>query len=267
MHRGLRSSAGVAIALACLFGTSACSIIRGGPDEPAPPPRGGQAQDSAGGGGGGRGGAPPEPRPYDRVITSAAETQTGLFRTHRINDKLYFEIPRSELGREMLVVSRRIGGGPTTGFFGGGGANRVVTWERDGNRILLRQQSYDIYADSSNSIHRAVSAMRTGPIIAAFNVESWAPDSAAVIDVTRLYTTNVNEFAVVNQLPTDRRLIDSVAADPENVNVIATQTGTQQPQGGQGGGGGGGGGGQQRPETITARNMWSMLKLPENPMM
>src|SRR5690606_17293573 len=46
-----------------------------------------------------------------------------------------------------------------------------------------------------------------------------------------------------------------------------TQTGTQQPQGGQGGGGGGGGGGQQRPETITVRNMWSMLKLPENPMM
>jgi hypothetical protein len=268
MHRALRNSAGTVIAVTCLLGTTGCSIVRAEPAAPAARPAPvAQQQDTANQGGGGRGGAPAAPRPYSRVITADAETQTGLFKTHRIDNRLFFEIPRGELGRELLLISRAVGGGSTAGFFGGGGGNRVVVWERDGNRILLRQQSYDIYADSSTAIHRAVSAMRTGPIIASFNVESWGPDSAAVIDVTRLYTTNINEFAAVNQLQADRSFIESVAAYPENVNVVATQTGTQTPPPAGGGGPGGGGGQAARPITVTVRNMWSMLKLPENPMM
>ena len=267
MTRALRNSAGAVIAVTCILGTSGCSILRGEPAPPAARPTPAAQQDSATQPGGARGGAPAQPRPYSRVITAEAETQTGLFRTHRIDNRLYFEIPRRELGRELLLISRAVGGGSTTGFFGGGGGNRVVVWERDGNRILLRQQSYDIYADSSTAIHRAVSAMRTGPIIASFNVESWGPDSAAVIEVTRLYTTNINEFAAVNQLQADRSFIESVAAYPENVNVVATQTGTQTPPAAGGGGPGGGGGQAARPITVTVRNMWSMLKLPEDPMM
>jgi hypothetical protein len=216
--------------------------------------------------GSGRGGGgaltPARPRPYNRVITPEARTVAGLFKAHQIGDRLYFEIPRRELGSEMLVMSRAVAGGQQTGFVGGGG-NRVVIWQRDGNRILLRQQSYDIAADSSSAIHRAVSAIRMGPIIASFNVESWGPDSTAVIDVTRLFTTNITEFAAVNNPQADRSFIEHVAAFPENVNVEATQTGTAQGPAVAGGGRGGGAAGAQ--PTVTVRQMWSMRKLPENP--
>ena len=263
MMRAPCTSARAAVAVFLVIAVTGC-IRRSEPAPPRPPAGG---QDSAASPGGRQGGGEtPQPRPYDRVITSEAVSDSGLFITHRLGDKLFFEIPRSELGMEMLVISRRAAGGQTSGFFGGGGGNRVVTWEREGNRILLRQQSYDIYADSSRSIYRAVSAMRTGPIIASFNVESWAPDSAAVIDVTKLYTTNIPEFAGVNNPQTDRSFVERVASFPRNVNVEATQTGTVQPQGG-GGGGPGGGGQNQRPETVTARMHFSMLKLPEQPMM
>jgi hypothetical protein len=174
-----------------------------------------------------------------------------------VGDKLFFEIPRRELGKEMLVLTRTVAGGSTTGFFGGGGS-QVVVWERDRNRVLLRRQSHSIAADTAAAIYRAVAAQRLGPIIASFNVESFGPDSAAVIDVTRLYTTNVTEFAGVNAVVPDRSFIESAAAFPENVNVEATQTGTQPlPQGSPPG---------TRPTTVTARIHWSMMKLPENPM-
>ena len=50
----------------------------------------------AGRGRGGRGGGArqsSEPRPYDEVVTSEAETRTGMFTTHMIGDQLLFEIP------------------------------------------------------------------------------------------------------------------------------------------------------------------------------
>ena len=58
--------------------------------------------------GGGRGGraAEPEIRPYDRVITKDAKSDDGVFTVHRIKDRVYYEIPKAQLGREFLWVSQ-----------------------------------------------------------------------------------------------------------------------------------------------------------------
>ena len=45
-------------------------------------------------------------RPYDRVITKEAKTSAGLFLVHRLDDKVFFEIPTEELGKEMLWVTQ-----------------------------------------------------------------------------------------------------------------------------------------------------------------
>jgi hypothetical protein len=208
-----------------------------------------------------RPGTPAGPRPYGRVITAEAITKVGLFRVHRVGERLFFEIPRTELNRELLVLQRTVAGGLPTGFFGGG-PSRVVRFEREGNRILLRQRSHNITADSASAIHHAVSAMVVGPIIAAFNIESFGQDSAAVIDVTRLFTTNISEFAGVTQIQADRSYIESFEAFGENVNVEATQTGTQTPPPPAGAPPGF----TPRPQTVSTRFAWSFLKLPEQPM-
>jgi hypothetical protein len=223
----------------------------GGPDSAAAAPR--------------PGGATAQPRPYGQVITPRAVTRTGLFKVHRVGEQLFFEIPRHELNRDILVLRRVAAGGPTTGFFGGG-SSRVVTFEREGNRILLRQRSYAFTADPESAIYEAVSAMNVGPIIAAFNVETWGPDSAAVINATRLFTSNITEFVGVNQIQADRSFLHTFEAFPENINVEATQTGTQPQQTGPGAppmpGGMGGGAAQ----TMSTRFAWSFHKLPEQPM-
>jgi hypothetical protein len=227
-------------------------------EQPADLPRGATSDT---GGGGGRSGPTPQPRPYNRVITPGARTQRGLFAVHQIGERLYFEIPAQELNKDQLIVTRAAAGTA-------GNNNRVVHWERNGNRIFLRQVNYTVIADTTLPIYRSVAAQMLGPIIAAFNVEAYGPDSAAVIDATKLYTTNITEFAGVPQVAADRSFIEMVAAYPTNIEVEATQTGTAPPPPATGGrGGGGGGGAAARPVTTTVIMHWSMLRLPEQPMM
>src|SRR6185437_16199454 len=111
------------------------------PQDP-PAPAGGTGQDRPG-----RQEQSPEPRPYDRVITKDAKSDEGIFTIHTIKDKVYYEIPKSELGKEFLWVSQIAKTTLGVGYGGQAAGNRVVRWERKGNRILLRNIVYDVTAD------------------------------------------------------------------------------------------------------------------------
>ncbi|MFL5499839.1 MAG: zinc-dependent metalloprotease [Gemmatimonadaceae bacterium] len=230
------------------------------------------AGDSSGRGAGGAA----QPRPYNRVITRDARTRRGMFAVHRVNDKLYFEIPRKELGRDMLLVGRytraaaanpRLPGGQFGNYGGDQFAERTLRWDRSGNRIVLRSPSFAIVADTTTPVYRAVQAANYPPVIAVFNVEAYGPDSAAVIDVTRLYTTSIPEFAAIRgNLDERRSFIENSLAFPDNVEIEATQTGTPAPTPAAGGGGGGGGqgAGAQAAQSVLAH--WSLVRLPDVPM-
>jgi hypothetical protein len=183
---------------------------------------------------------------YSDVITEDAVTQEGLFLTHEVDDKLYFEIPVSELDRDMIIMTRVDEGG------WGSRGNRSVRWERHGKQIQLRTVDHSMVADPDSAIHRAVHALTRGSIIASFDIETLGADSAAVIEVTRLYTTNIPEFVQVTGLQSDRTFLDEVRTFPTNIDILATQTGANVPSG---------------TPASTVRINWSMLKLPEQPMM
>ncbi|HJQ21271.1 MAG TPA: zinc-dependent metalloprotease [Gemmatimonadaceae bacterium] len=251
-------------------------------EQPTRPFPAAQAPEGAGGDStaGGRAIGAPRPRPYNRVITSEARSRRGLFTVHRVNERLYFEIPRSEFGRDQLMVGRYARAAatdpnPTPG--GGGGfpfyagdefGERTLRWDRNGNRIILRTPTFNITADTSLSVYQAVTNSNYPPIVAVFNVEAWGPDSAAVIDVTRLFTTAIPEVAAIRgTIDPQRSYIERALAFPENVEVEATQTGVPTPAGApQGGGGGGGAASAPRPaESVLAH--WSIVRLPDVPMM
>ena len=222
-----------------------------------------------------RGGATaePKPKPYRRVITSEAKTVRGLFAVHRIGSKLYFEIPARELDKDMLLVGRYARAAaadpsPTGGFGEYGGdefGERTLRWDREGDRIILRSPSFSITADTSLSVYRAVQASNYAPIVAVFNVEAYGPDSAAVIDVTRLYTTSIPEFeAIRGTIDEKRSFVESASAFPDNVEIEATQTGTPAPAGGRGAAPTPAPRGTQEAQSVLAH--WSLVRLPENPM-
>jgi hypothetical protein len=232
-------------------------------------------------GGGGRGGRAQEPeiRPYERVITKDAKSDEGVFTVHRIKDRLYYEIPKDRLGREFLWVSQIAKTTLGAGYGGQAAGNRVVKWERHGDRIFLRAVSYDVVADSSMPIARAVDAANYSPILMAFNIEAIGKDDAPVIDVTRLFTTDVFEFSGRTRVgartfDASRSFVERAVSFPENINVEATHTYNNPPQeagGGRGGPGGpppggGRGGATLRPGTHSVLMAYSMALLPEKPM-
>lgn len=199
-----------------------------------------------------------------------------MFAVHRVGDKLFFEIPRKELYKDMLIVgryARAAAADPATpgGGFGAYGGDqfgeRTLRWDRSGHRVILRSPSYTITADTGLSVARAVEASNYPPIIAVFNVEAYGPDSAAVIDVTRLFTTAIPEVAAIRgSIDAQRSFIERAIAFPDNVEIEATQTGTPTGAGGGGAGGGGAAGAAPR-EAQSVLAHWSLVRLPEQPMM
>src|SRR5688572_20203374 len=196
------------------------------------PPAAGAGQE-----GGGRGGRAPEPeiRPYERVITRDAKSDDGIFTVHRIKDRIYYEIPKERIGREFLWVSQIAKTTLGAGYGGQSAGNRVVKWERRGDRILLRTVSYDVVANGTTPIARAVEAANYHPIVMAFNIEALGKDDAAVIDVTRLFTTDVPEFSGrtrvgARSFDASRSFVERAVSFPENINVEATHTYNNPPQ-------------------------------------
>lgn len=85
-----------------------------------------------------QGEAQEEPRAYADVVTEEAESDEGLFDVHRVGDTVYFQIPDSLFGRDMLLVTR-IAKVPV-GFPGYSPAGvktgeQVLRWERRGDRL------------------------------------------------------------------------------------------------------------------------------------
>ena len=209
------------------------------------------------------------PKPYAEVITEAAVSQAGLFNVHEVGDKLYFEIPDSLMGRDLLSVSR-IAQTPAdlSPFINGGSktAEQILRWERQGDRVLLRKASYSAVADSTLPIAQSVRANNFEPVVAAFEIAALAKDSAGVVlDVTALYTDDVPALTglpqslrqryKVRNLDKSRSFIDRVRAFPLNVNVRHTMTyNATEPPSNSGTG------------TISMQMYQSMILLPREPM-
>lgn len=218
-----------------------------------------------------------DPQPYDRVITKEATTKEGVFKVHQVKDKYYYEIPRSEFGKEFLWVSQIARTTLGVGFGGQALGRRVVRWELNGNRVFLRNINYNIVADPNHPIAEAVSNANNDTILMAFPVAAWGPDNgSAVIDVGRLFTTDLHELSArqrlnANTMDASRSFIERISPYPTNIEAQASHTYVRNPTpAGAGGGQGPGGGGQQQgmpPGSATVVIHHSMVKLPENPMM
>lgn len=206
---------------------------------------------------------------YEDVIGDDAETDEGLFKLHWVDSKLYFEIPDSLLGREMLLISR-IAQTPAnlSPFINAGSkvAEQMLRWERRDKQILLRKMSYNSVADDSLPVYLSVQSNNFEPILAAFDIEAINGDSnAVVVEVTNFFESDVpaisglsrgqrDQFRV-RRLDGNRSFIDYARSFPLNVDVRHTLTfeATQPPSNANTG-------------TISMQMHQSMVLLPEEPM-
>jgi hypothetical protein len=201
--------------------------------QPATPPAGAPGTPPAQGSGTQQG-----PRPYDQVITRAARSDSGLFLVHRVGPRLFFEVPDSLIGRDMLLITR-IHRAPEdlSPFLNAGSslAEQLVRWEREGDRFLLRTYSFRYVADDSLPIARSVEVNTFAPILRAFPIAAENKDSsAAVLDVTALFEDDVPAISGltnaqrtqfrVRRFDPSRSFLNLAKSFPLNVEVRHTQT-------------------------------------------
>jgi len=251
-----------------VLGVLACSHATGAaPQGPAPVP--GRQETPQAPAGGQQAPEPGAPKPYNQVITSGAITDSGVFTVHRIGEKLFYEIPMAMFGREFLMVADQRGTVRGVRYAGEEISNRIVVWERMGNRVFLRIVSYAMRADSTQPVARAVRLSNIAPIILSFDVASWhTPDSAAVIEATKLFTTDVQELNLhqsgvrVRRMDPTRSVVERARSFPRNVEVSALQTFEVDSVPGPAGGPP-----NRSLNSITILMNYSMVLLPDHPMM
>ncbi|RZK93266.1 MAG: DUF5117 domain-containing protein [Pedobacter sp.] len=178
-------------------------------------------------------------KPYSEVITAKAKSKTGLFKTHKVDDKWYFEIPDSVLNREMLVVTRlaKVPSGVKVGNqqYGGEQLNEQVwQWERRGKQIFVRVPSYSVRADENSDMYQSVKNSNLSSILAAFEIKAYNKDTTGVIiDATDFYNGDIMAIGASDALrkaykttmyDATRSYIDTIKTYPLNIEVATAKT-------------------------------------------
>jgi len=110
---------------------------------------------------------------YSVLIPDTAITTSGVFKSHDVDGKLYYEIPGNKMGKEFLWITQY---SKTQTSFGYGGTEvirRVVRWERLKDNILLRNVEYQLRADEGTPEEIAVKASSVENIIQSFKIEAF----------------------------------------------------------------------------------------------
>lgn len=191
------------------------------------------------------------PRPYSEVIPAKAKTDKGLITTHRVDDKFFFEVPDSVLGREILVVNRisRAAAGARAGFMGYAGdqiSDNVISFEKGpNNKIFLKSISYqEVSRDSSGGMYNSVRNSNLQPIVASFDVKASARDSisgtrGSVIDITDylmgdnevlFFSPRLKRSLGLGQYQKENSYIQDVRSYPTNTQIKTVKTYIRTPQ-------------------------------------
>jgi hypothetical protein len=169
------------------------------------------------------------------IVNANTVVKKGLFSIYKTDEKYYFEIPDSILGRELLFTTWLVkvpGGSPK---FGGEVINnKVISFEKERDKIALKVVTIVNEADSSNTISKAVRNSNLNPIALLFDIKARGQEKkSSIIDVTD-FLQKENSFTMLNaeikgamslnSIAQDRSYVKSFAAYPINVEIKMMRT-------------------------------------------
>lgn len=204
-------------------------------------------------------------KPYDKVITGDAISDTGLFDVHLVDDDYFYEIPDSLFGREMLMVTRIAKTASGIGFGGGKQNTQVLRWEKDNKKVLLRVVSHEVVAADSLPIHEAVVNSNFEPILYRFDIKAIGKDSlSTVIQVNSFFEDDIKAIGFpqsrrktynISSLDKSRSFINTLKSYPLNIEArhIKTYNSSDPPS-------------NESTGSISLEMNNSMILLPEKPM-
>jgi len=177
----------------------------------------------------------PKETEYEK-LTKKGFVQEGLFRTRHIDDKYYFEVPDSMLGRLLICVTRFTAVPQGFGQFSGEKVTHASVYfeRRDTSQLLLRQYVLSQLADPDDRISQTLTKSTIDPIIAAFKIIGLNKTrDETLIEVTSLFKGENNLTGIDGETKQrmkiggpqqDRTFIDSIRVFPINIEVQTTRT-------------------------------------------
>ncbi len=167
-------------------------------------------------------------------IVSKASKDEGLFNIYQNDEKYYYEIPDSLIGRDMLMITRISKMSVSIPLYSHILNRQVLRWEKNNNNVLLRESSYINYAADSLPINEAVINSNFEPILFKFKVEARNDSvNSSLIDVTSLFTTDLKSLGYpqrsrksykITSLDSKLSYIKNIKSFPKNIEVRNVKT-------------------------------------------
>ena len=182
----------------------------------------------------------PKESDYDKLFKEKHPIADGMFRLHDVKGKLYFEIPDSLFGREMLL-------GSTISEVSDNAAATIgsksdyplhVIFTRNDRYVQLRTVNCENITDeigASAALIDAVKRNSADPILRNYKIEAYSKDSTAVVvNVTDLFVSDVEEmspfskyglyssFTLKKTFQKERSMLGAIKAFSDNVVVRST---------------------------------------------
>lgn len=170
-----------------------------------------------------------------KKATKDAERKAGFLTVWRKRDVLYVELAKTDFDKPFLYItslSRGIG----SNFVLGGlpHEDRMLQWERHGDRVLLVQLNPSFPQNPGTPIDLARDLSIPNSVIAGFKIESENDSSKAVlIDLASLVVSDAPDMGerlknslsnVSMRFDKDRSALGSVKTFPDNTEIEATLT-------------------------------------------
>lgn len=191
-------------------------------------------------------GPKPGPKPFAEVINAQAKADSGLINIYKHEDRYFFEIADSIIGRDILVVNRlsKSAAGLRAGMSGFGGDlinENVVRFEKGpNNRIFLKNISYsETSKDSTQPMFSSVMGSNLQPIVAAFDIKAFSRNNkGCIIDLTE-YINGDNDILFFDQgmksnlklagYQPDKSYVVDVKSFPMNTEIRTVKTYAKAP--------------------------------------
>ena len=205
---------------------------------------------------------------YEKLLKKGGVTTEGLFLVRHIEDKYYFEVADSLMGRMLLCVTRFTSVPQGLGQFAGEEITHCTVYfeRRDTAQLLMREYVQSHFSNPDDQISLTLNRATIDPMVKSYKIIGRnEADDASLIEVTPLFKTDSHLTSISNAMKTqmkvgglqaDRTYIDTLMVFPQNIEVATTRTygssGTNSPA--------------ARTGSLTMGFNTSIVLLPEVPM-
>ena len=173
-------------------------------------------------------------KPWSEVTKDATKIE-GFFDVYEKPDKVYFVIKQDQLDMDFLGVWTFAGGIGTNFLLGGLPlSDRLLAFERVGNKVMLVQKNALFTADEGSPMEKAVDLSHGNSVLAMLKIESEHEESKdLLVDMTGVLVSDIADLGTrasvsINNQPVrldkSRSALTMLKNFPQNLEVEALLT-------------------------------------------